>query len=215
MIILVAGFKGGVGKSTIANFLAEKLKDSYILNLDAYQDNQDFNSSKTLNVAFNEDLQDKIKDSGICIIDSGGFDDPRLYDIDIDLFIFPTLTDKRSIKITLDTAVTILAKSRSSKKTVMFVINNYFDEKRLKKAKELLKLGIQQALKDGKLIADQLYLNEIKHSGAIETAIDTRKSLSELYLKNKAAYQRVNQEFEKLTSDVREILGEEVINGKD
>ena len=203
-VVLVASFKGGVGKSTIANFLAEKLKNGYVLNLDLYQDNEEYNSSETINIAADEPLKDKIKDSDICIIDAGGFDDSRLYNIDIDLFVFVTRTDYRSIKTTVDTAATMLAKSNSNNKKIMFVVNQYENDKELEKAVGML----QEILSISDIEADDFYSVAIKKSNAITTAINNKMSLEELYRSNKAAYRKINEEFEEFAKEVKEIIKE-------
>ena len=206
--ILIASYKGGVGKSTIANFLGEKLNNAIILNLDIYQDNNDFNSTNTINMDINEDLEEILKDLEkkykYVIIDAGGFDDKRLYDLDIDLFIFVTRTDYRSIKTTIDTATTLLSKSKSNKKEVMFLINQYENDKELETAIEIL----QEILNLSEIVADNFYSVAIKKSNAITTAINNKLSLNELYNQNKAAYKKVNENFEEFAKEVREIVDE-------
>ena len=203
--ILIASYKGGVGKSTIANFLAEKLRDATIFNLDIYQDNQDFNSSNTINININENLNNSLMRSKTVfnIIDAGGFDDNRLYDINTDLFIFVTRTDYRSIKTTVDTAATLLNNSKSKKKKkVMFLINQYENEKELNTAIDIL----TQILEISNIVADDFYSVAIKKSNAITTAINNKQSLEELYNQNKAAYKRVNEQFEDLKNEIKKIV---------
>ena len=206
--ILVASYKGGVGKSTVSNFFGEKLGNTIILNLDIYQDNNDFNSTNTINVDINEDLEEILKNLEkkykYGIIDSGGFDDKRLYELDIDLFVFVTRTDYRSIKTTIDTAATLLNKSKSNKKEVMFLINQYENDKELNTAVEML----QEILSLSEIVADNFYSVAIKKSNAVTTAINNKLSLSELYNQNKAAYKKVNENFENLADEIKGIINE-------
>jgi len=202
--IVVAGFKGGVGKSTIANFLGEKL-GATIINLDLYQDNEDFNSTPTINVSPDEDISAKIKSSDIYIIDAGGFDDARLYSLPVDLFIFPTRTDYRSIKTTIDSAATILSKSASPVKRAMIVINQFENDKELDRAAEILETIVSMS----EIEAEELAFFGLKKSAAITTAIDQRLSLEELLGQSalaKHTYKAVNESFEELAKEVREMI---------
>lgn len=202
-IIVVAGFKGGVGKSTIANFLGEKI-GATIINLDMYQDNEDFNSTETINVSTSESLEDKIKSSGIYIVDAGGFDDARLYELPVDLFIFPTRTDYRSIKTTIDSAATILDKSSAPEKRAMIVINQFENDKDLDRAVEILETIVSMSEIDA-----ELSFFGLKKSNAITTAIDKKMGLGELAAQGGImghAYKSVNDSFDELAKEVKELI---------
>ncbi|SFP96238.1 ParA family protein [Hydrogenimonas thermophila] len=205
--IAIMGFKGGVGKSTIANFLAEKLENSVILNLDLYQDAEDFNSSYTINLSKNQKIEE-IKNQNeydYIVVDAGGFDDERLSKTQIDLFIFPTRTDYRSIKTTVDSATTILQNSKSVLKNVMFIFNQYESEKELNSAVEILKTIINLS----NIVADDFYFFGIKKSNAVKTAIDKKMSIKELMSSSKLAshtYKSFNNMFDELAKEVKEIV---------
>lgn len=51
LVILLINFKGGVGKSTIADMLNNRLSNSILLNIDIAQDAESVNSSQTINIA--------------------------------------------------------------------------------------------------------------------------------------------------------------------
>lgn len=202
--IAVAGFKGGVGKSTISNFLSEKLNNSIIINLDNYQDANDFNSSVTINLKIDDNIGDAIKSksSDFFIIDAGGFDDSRLNQIDLDLLILPTRTDYRSIKTTIDSATTIMSRLKKDV-PILFVLNEYDKEKELNTAVEIL----QTILSISDMNTDKLSLFAIKKSDAIKTAINKKMSLGDLMESNSVAYRAINKQFEDFKDEVLEILG--------
>ena len=204
-IIAIAGFKGGVGKSTLANFLAEKLQNSTVLNLDNYQDAADFNTADTVNLGPADDIEAviKSKSSDFFIIDAGGFDDARLRSVALDLLILPMRTDYRSIKTTIDSAVTIMAGIENKDLPILFVVNEYEREKELDTAVEIVQtvLGLTEGLP-----TDNLSLFAIKKSDAIKTAINRKMSLEELKESNRVAYNTVNKQFEDFRDEVLEIL---------
>jgi cellulose biosynthesis protein BcsQ len=203
-VIAVAGFKGGVGKSTLANFLAEKLESATVLNLDNYQDAADFNTADTVNLKSGDNVAEiiKSKSSDFFIIDAGGFDDERLRKIDLDLLILPMRTDYRSIKTTIDSAVTIMSGIPNKSLPILFVINEYDKEKELDTAVEIVEtvLGISA------LPTDNLRLFAIKKSDAIKTAINKKMSLRQLQESNRVAYNSVNKQFDEFKDEVLEIL---------
>jgi MinD-like ATPase involved in chromosome partitioning or flagellar assembly len=203
-IIGVAGFKGGVGKSTISNFLAEKLGSATIINLDNYQDASDFNSSDTINLKIDDDisLAIKSKSSDFFVIDAGGFDDARLRKVKLDLLILPTRTDYRSIKTTIDSAITI-TNGLEYDLPILFVINEYEKDSELDIAVDI----VENILSLSEIKTDNLNLFAIKKSAAIKTAINKKMSLSELLESNRLAYKSINQQFEDFKDEVLEILG--------
>jgi MinD-like ATPase involved in chromosome partitioning or flagellar assembly len=203
-IIGVAGFKGGVGKSTISNFLAEKLGSATIINLDNYQDASDFNSSDTINLKIDDDisLAIKSKSSDFFVIDAGGFDDARLRKVKLDLLILPTRTDYRSIKTTIDSAITI-TNGLEYDLPILFVVNEYEKDSELDIAVDI----VENILSLSEIKTDNLNLFAIKKSAAIKTAINKKMSLSELLESNRLAYKSINQQFEDFKDEVLEILG--------
>ena len=204
-IVAVAGFKGGVGKSTISNFLAEKLGDAVVINLDNYQDAEDFNTSTTINLSSDDDILEAIKNksSDFYVIDAGGFDDERLRHVDLNLLVLPMRTDYRSIKTTIDSAITILAGMDNPDIPVLFVINEYEKEKELDAAVQI----VQAILGNTEGLPENLSLFAIKKSDAIKTAINKKMSLRELRESNRVAYNSINKQFDEFRDEVLEIIG--------
>lgn len=203
-VIAVAGFKGGVGKSTISNFLAEKLGNSIIFNLDSYQDASDFNTTETINLTLADDISLKIKskNSDFYVIDAGGFDDERLRRLTLDLLILPTRTDYRSIKTTIDSAATIM--SHISKQVpILLILNEYENEKELNNAVEIIETVISFS---SNFDAGNLTLFALKKSNAIKTASNKKMSLKELLASNALAYKSINEQFDELASEVLSII---------
>lgn len=204
--IVIAGFKGGVGKSTISNFLAEMLENTLVVSLDFMQNAEEYNTSKTINLAKNEDINlffESKKDISYFIIDAGGFDDERLSDIDIDLLILPTKTGYRSIKTTVDSAVTFSPINTP----VMFILNDYTSQKEQDDTLEIL----EEILKMSKLQLDNLYFFGIQHSNAIKSSENKNASLADLASQSKLmarAYSKVIATFKELAAEIIEIIGE-------
>jgi len=176
-IILITSFKGGVGKSTIANNLADKFANSIIFNLDFYQDAKDINTSETINIGMNEDINlylKKYKNKDYIIIDAGGFDDKRLYDISIDLFIFPLKGGYRSVKATIDSVNTIYSKYKRKSETV-FIVNEYKNDKEFDETIEL----INEIVSVSKLSFNgSVNVFGVKYSKALQTVENKKKSIS-------------------------------------
>jgi len=202
--ILIAGFKGGVGKSAIANFIGEFLENSLIVSLDFMQDAEEYNSSKTVNLPKEADINSFFsskKDIGYFMIDAGGFDDERLREIDIDLLILPTKSGYKSIKTTVDSAVTFTPIDVP----VMFILNDYLTEKEMSETLEIL----EDILKVSELELDNLYFFGVPHSAGIKSSENKNASLRELASQNKLmqrAYSKVIDTFTELTEEIKEIV---------
>lgn len=201
--IAVQGSKGGVGKSTISQHLSNKLKDSIVLSLDFYQEAADINKDETIDVMKKESLYDiNTKDKKFIIIDCGGFDDERLHDLEVDLFIFPTRTGYRSMKTTVDSVQTLLVNSQSSKKKCVFIINEYRSIKHFDKNVA----SLEELLEQIPLESDSIEILGVPVSSAIETAEDTNSSLDDLMKHNKGIYKKVNSIFKQLASEVKKLV---------
>lgn len=204
-VICIAGFKGGVGKSTIANLLAEMLDKSLVISLDFMQDAEEYNSSKTVNLPRNTDITSFINtqnDSDYFIIDAGGFDDERLDDVEMDLLILPTKSGYRSIKTTVDSAVTFTP----TDVPVMFILNDYLNEKELDESVEILEEII--SVSD---LGLEMHFFGIPHSNAIKSSENKNAGLHELAEQNKLmahAYRKIIGTFKELAIEVKSIVGE-------
>jgi len=205
-VIVIAGFKGGVGKSTIADRLAEMLDNSLVISLDFYQDAVEYNSSKTVNLSQEENLNSYLSKNKnnikYFIIDAGGFNDKRLSTINIDLLIIPTKSGYRSIKTSVDSLVTLSPLDVP----IMFILNDYMQEKELQETINIL----EEILHITNLDLEKFYLFGITHSNAIKTCENKNASLAELsaqsaFLAN--SYKKVIQRFKELADEVADIVG--------
>lgn len=208
-IILLTSFKGGVGKSTISNNLGDKLENTIILNLDVYQDAEDVNSAETVNLSDDESLTpylSKYSDKDYIIIDAGGFDDKRLYELNIDLFIFPLGSGYRSSKSTIDSVKTIYQKYGFKNPKTVFVINEYHDDKEYESTVQLMGEILGGSDID---LGEVVEVLGIKFSKAIATSENKKESLSSLRNSSKFfgyAYRNVDKNFEDLSDKVKEII---------
>ena len=208
-VILITSFKGGVGKSTISNNMGDKLPNSIVLNLDMYQDAEDVNTCETVNISTEDNLTpfiDKYSDKEYIIIDAGGFDDRRLYEIDIDLFIFPLGSGYRSVKSTVDSVKTIYEKYQGKEPKTIFVVNEYHDDKEYETTVELM----SEILQGSDIpLGEVVEVLGIKFSKAIATSENKKESLSYLRSFNKFfghAYKNVDKNFEDLSNQIKSIL---------
>ncbi len=202
-IILIASVKGGVGKSTVANILCNKLEHSVILNLDPYQDAEDFNSARTINILPHTNLPNIIDklDEDFIILDARSFLDERLRTLDIDLFVFMSRVGYRSLKTTADSAVSLCMYNWA--KSVLFLVNEVRNQKEVDIAGGML----SQMLED--LNAENISFTSFAYSGAIKTLENRKVSISDLLAEGglfRKTYAPIELASIKLKNEILELL---------
>ena len=202
-IILIASVKGGVGKSTIANILCNKLENSVVLNLDPYQDAEDLNSARTINILPHTNIPNIIKklDEEFIILDSRSVVDERLRSLEIDLFVFMSRVGYRSLKTTADSAVSLCMYNWASH--VLFLVNEVRNQKEIDNASGIL----SQVLED--LNSENISFTSFAYSGAIKTLENRKVSIVNLLAEGglfRKTYAPIEAASLKLKNEILELL---------
>jgi cellulose biosynthesis protein BcsQ len=209
-IILVANFKGGVGKSTISNLLQERLSNSVILALDIYQDVEITNivnddgvcNTKLLKKGFEIDLQEYV-DLGVehIIIDMPGYMDERVLKIMryVDLIVLPMTLGFRSTNTTALTIEELHKHNNTCKK--LAVVNMHKSDKEYEECRDEL-----EALLDGRI---EVLYTQIRLSKAIKTIEKRQVGINVLVSEvGGHVYKPILKKFENLASMVKKLIGE-------
>jgi len=211
--VAIVNFKGGVGKSTIANLL--DLPNKVVVNLDT-QNAKNSNYSETINylelkeeygVDINETIN-LLKEEGkewIIFDTPGSITDEFLEIIDnIDYFIIPFTKGNRSKETTIDTIKSLLEVLDNKKAKFALILNMYQDEEDI--INELLPIEeeVKEMLKDNYACSAAL-----KFSKAVATMEKTKKSIEELDLTNKIAYKAFKKRVEEMNKKLKECLFKE------
>jgi len=213
-VIAVVNFKGGVGKSTIANLL--DLPNKLIINLDLAQDAKTINTSQTENFyqlkedfgieSLNEAIEGAFE-AGIenVILDTPGSVSDFMEVLDkIDYFLIPFTPGERSIETTLNTIEIINSlldeMTDNRKDKWILILNKYVLEDQVKeldilfdKAKEIL---------ENKLIGK----TKLKISQVIPRIEKDKISPKELIKISPIAYGTFNKRLKEMNEDIKKLI---------
>ena len=214
-VIAIVNFKGGVGKSTIANLL--ELNNKVILNLDIAQDAETINVSDTYNFyALKEEfgigsIKEAI-DSGFeagaeyMILDTPGEMNEFLEILpEIDYFLVPFTNGERSAKATIDTIDTIntilneITNNRKDKWCL--ILNKYVNPESLTDLDEVYS-------KAKEILQDKLQCKtDLKFSQVVPTIEKKKISINDLIKQNPIAYGSFKKRIKGMNDEIYNFLG--------
>jgi len=225
-VMMLLGFKGGIGKSTLARIINENLATSgyrsAILNLDIPRDASSYTKYDVLNYA--EFLNDDIsvnevvgimgEKSEYIIVDTPGeISSSETLDIfpNVDLFIMPFGVDKEEIDTLIKTFDEMFLVPQEDgglweedrAVNVIFILNKYNDDEDssfLEYVEGCILDLIQASGRDRSLFA--LRFTALKYSKAVFSMNWTQKGILDLAKENMGAYRMVNKRVDSMMKNI-------------
>jgi len=213
-VIAIVNFKGGVGKSTIANLL--DLPNKLILNLDLAQDAKNINTSQTENFyqlkeEFGiENLNEAIEgafEAGIenVILDTPGSVSDFMEVLDkIDYFLIPFTPGERSIETTLNTIEIINSlldeMTDNRKDKWILILNKYVLDDQVKELNILFDKA--KGILEDRLIGK----TKLKISQVIPRIEKDKISPKELIKISPIAYGTFNKRLKEMNEDIKKLI---------
>jgi len=205
--IALVNFKGGVGKSTIANLL--DYEGSIVVNIDMQNASEINAGDRTVDyfadkeefgVSSIKEMLDVLEESGVelIFIDTPGAVTDELLEIfpELDYVVIVTNPNTRDISQTLNTLVEL----QGSDAKIILLHNKWHKDEDLENLKEL-ENAAKELFKDKYIGA-----TDLKYSRAIPTIDKTKKNIMQLNAINKVAYTTAKKNILKMKEDIKNLI---------
>jgi len=205
--IALVNFKGGVGKSTIANLL--DYEGSIVVNIDMQNASEINAGDRTVDyfadkeefeVSSIKEMLNVLEESGVelIFIDTPGAVTDELLEIfpELDYVVIVTNPNTRDISQTLNTLVEL----QDSDAKIILLHNKWYKDEDLEQLKELENTA-KELFKD-KYIGS----TNLKYSRAIPTIDRTKKNIMQLNAINKVAYTTAKKNILKMKEDIKKLI---------
>ena len=222
--VLMLNFKGGVGKSTLANIFGEYLGDAVILNTDIAQNSSEINSCPTvdydefaeLGVSISGTIKNLRSKYNYVIVDTASGASEFLGEsVDtIKNIIVPLTIGSRSRETTL-TMLEVMFGSQSNRSgdyKIFFVVNMLKAKSKNEKLNKhrdqsLTKLYDElMGFKANENVSLTMEIGTLDKSDAIATSENTGKSIFNMYKQNRDAYKSIASKAKSLCSKIEDLM---------
>lgn len=210
-LIACINSKGGVGKSTILNILANRVENSVIINIDFTADAEKVNSANTINYAplaqdftIKEVIDTAFEDYTYVFIDTPGDISDELMEIieRVDYYILPFKPGDRSVNGGIETYETLFSEGYvEGEHKISFIINEYVNEKELEKELAIVKQRIEEIQLPETLSLNAAYTS-LGSTQVMKTMERDAISIDDLNARNKIAYKIATKRFNKMSDDI-------------